>query len=86
MRSLPARNVGADNNNMNSGVGLGGGMNANAEQQSESPLTPEEQVALIELQRAKAIKEHDPIQNLFPPTELTSEITGKPTQGGPPGF
>lgn len=77
LRSLPSRNSSAENDN---GGGLGGGVggaNVNP-QQSQANLTPEEQVALIELQRVKAIQEHDPVANLLPPTELTPEITGQP--------
>jgi|SRR5882724_1479155 len=43
---------------------------------SEAPLTPEEQVALIEIQREKFRQENNPVGNLLPPTEMTSESTG----------
>jgi len=82
LRSLPARNSSAENNN--GGAGLGGGVGGNFIQQQQANLTPEEQVALIEVQRAKAIQDHDPVANLLPPTELTSEITGQPTPGQAP--
>ena len=82
LRSLPARNSSAENNG---GAGFGGGMGGgNFNQQPQVNLTPEEQVALIEVQRAKAIQDHDPVANLLPPTELTSEITGQPTPGQAP--
>jgi len=38
-----------------------------------TPLTPEEQVALIEIQRVKYQQENNPIRNILPPTELTPE-------------
>jgi hypothetical protein len=70
LRSLPARNT--ENNG-----GLGAGA-ANANQQAQaSTMTPEEQVALIELQRVKAIQQHDPIYKILPPTELTPEVMGQ---------
>jgi hypothetical protein len=75
LRSLPTRNSNADNNGGFGGVGSG-----NFNQQSQSTMTPEEQVALIELQRMKALKEHDPISTILPPTELTSEVMGQAPQ------
>jgi hypothetical protein len=39
-------------------------------------LTPEEQVLMIEAQRAKAIQEGDPIANILPTTPHTKEVTG----------
>jgi hypothetical protein len=39
----------------------------------ETSLTPEEQVALIEIQRVKYQQENNPIQNILPSTELTPE-------------
>jgi hypothetical protein len=46
----------------------------------EAAMTPEEQVALIELQRIKFQQEGNPIHTLLPPTEMTSneEDTGTP--------
>jgi len=80
LRSLPARNSSAENNS--GGPGFGGGVSGgNFIQQQQANLTPEEQVALIEVQRAKALQDHDPVANLLPPTELTSEITGQPGPG-----
>ncbi len=38
---------------------------------SAAPLTPEEQVALIEIQRMKLQQENNPSHNLLPPTEMT---------------
>jgi hypothetical protein len=81
LRSLPTRNSSAENNG---GVGLSGVANASANQPQQSNFTPEEQVAIIELQRMKAIKEHDPISNILPPTELTSEVTGQQPKGPAP--
>jgi hypothetical protein len=76
LRSLPTGNSGANNNS--GGPGMGGGVAAgNFNQQQQANMTPEEQVAIIELQRAKALQEHDPIANILPTTELTSEITGQ---------
>jgi hypothetical protein len=70
LRSLPARNPSADG-------GLGAGA-ANVNQQSQvSNLSAEEQVALIELQRVKAIQQHDPVFKILPPTELTPEVLGQ---------
>jgi len=81
---LPGRNSSAENNNNgNGGPGFGGGVSAGNLGQRPVNLSPEEQVALIEVQRAKAIQDHDPVANILPPTELTSEITGQPTPGGP---
>lgn len=72
LRSLPARNANVDGG----GVGAAGAAN----QPGHDTMTPEEQVALIELQRYKAIQEHDPISNLLPPTALTPEVTGQAPQ------
>ena len=78
LRSLPSRNSSAENNG---GAGFGGGVGGGlSPQQQQNNLTPEEQVALIELQRVKALSEHDPISNLLPPTELTPEVTGQQPQ------
>jgi hypothetical protein len=75
LRGLPATNPSAENNG---GSGFGGGVGSgNFNQQSASPpMTPEEQAAIIELQRIKALKENDPISRIHPPTELTSEVMG----------
>jgi len=40
---------------------------------SEAPLSPEEQVALIEIQREKYRQENNPAGQILPPTEMTSE-------------
>jgi hypothetical protein len=72
LRALPARNTSTENNG---GFGTGA---ANVNQQAQvSTMTPEEQVALIELQRVKAIQQHDPIYKILPPTELTPEVMGQ---------
>jgi hypothetical protein len=75
LRSLPTRNSSAENNGGGGGVGAG-----NSIQQQQDNLTPEEQVALIEVQRVKALQEHDPIANLLPPTALTPEVMGQAPQ------
>ena len=77
LRSLPARNSSAENNG---GPGIGGGGSGNFNQSQGSPMTAEEQVALIELQRIKALQEHDPVSNILPPTELTPEVMGQAPQ------
>jgi hypothetical protein len=41
--------------------------------QNETPLTPEEQVALIEIQRVKYQQENDPTHAILPRTEMTPE-------------
>jgi hypothetical protein len=46
----------------------GGNGNVNAQ---SAPMTPEEQVALIEIQREKLRQEGNPAHALLPPTELT---------------
>jgi hypothetical protein len=51
-----------------------------ASQSSETPLSPEEQVALIELQRIKYQMDGDPTAKILPPTELTPETTGGAAQ------
>lgn len=75
LRTLPARNPAENTGNTGLGASIGSG---NVNPQPQNTMTPEEQVALIELQRYKAIQEHDPIANLLPPTELTGEVTGQP--------
>lgn len=62
IRSLPGRN-----NNPFSGNNGG----------NQSALTAEEQTALIEIQRVKAMQENDPIQHILPPTDMTPEVTGQ---------
>ena len=84
LRSLPTRNNVGGNNNFggyNNGI-----VSPNGTGQNQAQLSPEEQVALIELQRAKAIQEGDPISKLYPPTVLTRDITGEASPGGPPGL
>jgi len=57
--------------------GVGGAVgSANENAQAQSQLTPEEQVALIEIQRVKYQQERNPISKIFPRTELTPETTG----------
>jgi len=80
MRSLPARNSSAENNG-GFGGGLGSG-NFNP-QQNATTLSPEEQVALIELQRIKALREGDPVSKILPPTPLTQEVLQGQQQPAP---
>lgn len=42
----------------------------------QPPLTPEQQILMIEAQRMKALQDGDPIAKILPPTEMTPEITG----------
>jgi len=77
----PLRSLQSQSRNGNEGaIGAASGMNA-AQQQNN--ITPEEQTALIELQRYQAIQNNDPIKDLLPPTALTPEITGKPAMPDP---
>jgi hypothetical protein len=39
----------------------------------EPPLSPEEQTALIEIQRIKYAQENNPVHQILPPTEMTPE-------------
>jgi hypothetical protein len=41
------------------------------------PLNPDEQILMIEAQRAKALDEGDPAAKILPPTALTPEVTGQ---------
>ncbi len=41
------------------------------------PITPEEQVLMIEAQRMKALQEGDPMAKLLPITPMTSQVTGE---------
>jgi hypothetical protein len=81
LRSLPPRGPGADNNNGNPNFG-GGGMGSAANGMQQNNLTPEEQVALIEIQRVKYQQENNSIGTILPPTEMSGEAQG----GGPGGF
>jgi hypothetical protein len=83
LRSLTPRSD--NNNNNNNGFGGGMGASANTSVQGQSTMTPEEQVALIEIQRVKLRSENNPMHAIFPPTELTPEANGE-QPGGPPGF
>jgi len=75
------------NNGYNNGNGYGasgysgsvvgmGSMNS----QSQAPLSREEQVALMEVQRMKYEEEGSPLAKLLPPTPVTAELNG----GRPP--
>lgn len=81
LRSLPSRNGAAIEN---SGAGFNNGFGNNSvrpSSQAPAPLSPEEQTALIELQRLKYQQENNPISNILPPTRMTSEFQGA---AGPP--
>jgi hypothetical protein len=43
-------------------------------------LSPEEQTALIEVQRVKYQQENNPMSKILPPTEMTPEVTGAAPQ------
>ena len=62
------------------GGGFGGGFNNGSMNgnQNAAPLSREEQVALIEIQRIKAQQENNPIGRILPPTEMTPEVMGTP--------
>jgi len=60
-----------------------GSVGDNAQAQNSNSLTPEEQVALIEIQRVKYQMDKDPTANLLPPTEMTPAANGR---RGPSGF
>ena len=75
-----------NNNGGNPGGGpaFGGGA-ANTPSASSIPqqdFTPEQQVILIEAQRAKFLDEGNPAASILPPTPLTPQVTGG--NGGPP--
>jgi hypothetical protein len=66
--------------------GLGGGMNSGSsfntkpastsyggQQQSQNTVTPEQQIILMEVQRAQWQQEGNPAQAIIPPTELTPQ-------------
>ncbi len=48
--------------------------NLNSFTQSNHTITPEEQVAIIEIQRTKALQESNPIAGFLPPIELTRAV------------
>lgn len=52
---------------------------------SQTPMTTEEQVILIEAQRLKALEDGNPIANILPPTELTSQTLGQDGSGSGSG-
>jgi hypothetical protein len=75
LRSLAPRSSPVSENNGNNGFGGTSGFgNVNSQGQQQSTLTPEEQVALIEIQRIKYRQENNPISKIFPNTELTPEV------------
>jgi hypothetical protein len=64
-------------NNPNAGggpAGAGLGQHGNS---TTPKMTPEEQVLMIEANRLKAIEDNDPVANILPPTELTSQTLGQ---------
>jgi hypothetical protein len=67
----------------NPGADASPGMGAaNASAASSAPaapaMTPEEQVLMIEAQRAKMLQEGDPTAAIMPITPMTSQVTGNP--------
>jgi hypothetical protein len=80
LRSLAPRTDYNNNNNNNNGFGGASGAANNPGQPQQSTLTPEEQVALIEIQRIKLRQEHNPMSEIFPHTELTPEVNGQAPQ------
>jgi len=78
LRSLAPRSD-LNNNNNNGFGGATGAGNVNPQSQ-QNTMTPEEQVALIEIQRVKYRQENNPIHALLPTTELTPEINGQAPQ------
>lgn len=66
------------------GPGFGGGAGSTSTTPNATPqdLTPEQQVILIEAQRAKYQEQGSPMANLLPPTPLTQQLQGD--AGGPP--
>lgn len=73
LRSLPTRGTPFSDN----GQGMGGAAGQAGMGGQSAPLTPEEQVALIEVQRAKYLEQNDRTALLLPTTPLTPEITGE---------
>jgi hypothetical protein len=69
LRSLQGRSSPFSGNN--NGGAFGGGMNGANVNAQNAPMTPEEQVALIEIQREKLRQEGNPAHALLPPTELS---------------
>jgi hypothetical protein len=67
LRTLPTR-----------GTPFSGGPGGLGGDEGSAPLTPEEQVALIEVQRVKFQQDNNPVANLLPPTEMTQDAGGNP--------
>lgn len=79
----PARGVG------NAGInpaGIAGGIAPNTRgiQQYQNTMSREEQVLIIEAQRAKMLQEGDETFKILPPTEMTQEVLGGQPGGQPP--
>jgi len=82
LRSLPSRNGAALESSGFNGGGFGSSTSPTGVQQARpQPLSPEEQTALIELQRLKYQQENNPISTILPPTRMTSQFQGA---AGPP--
>jgi len=77
LRSLAPRSGSNPSPENNNGFGAANSSGTVAPQ-GQSSLTPEEQVALIEIQRIKYRQENNPIHKIFPTTELTPEVNGEP--------
>ena len=82
----PLRGMQSRNSNIgNGGQGGGGAASLNvAENVKNDTMTPEEQMALIELQRNISINQGTEIQRLLPPTPATQGLN--PQQPQPSGF
>lgn len=79
LRSLPTRGSPTADN----GMGEGGAVGQGAFGGQSAPMSPEEQVALIEIQRVKMQQENNPVAKLLPPTEMTPEVNGQPGAPAP---
>ncbi|MGA2180628.1 MAG: hypothetical protein ABSH15_13715 [Verrucomicrobiota bacterium] len=86
-----ARNRGTGNGSNNSNNGMGGGSplatvptsaGYSGQQQPQNALSPEEQIIMMELQRAQLEKEGNPAAVLFPPTVLSPQNRGAENGAG----
>jgi hypothetical protein len=72
MRPFGSRQIPMSNNGGTGGGFGGGGFGPGSiTPPAETQLSPEQQVALIEIQRAKFQQQGDPTANILPPTEMT---------------
>ena len=79
-----SRNVNSGGNPDASGApNLGGTAQPVNAAPAPEPISPENQIIMIEAQRLKAIQEGDPISKIFPTTPLTSQVTGNPADALP---